>query len=214
MSDQESDVRRFLWDDEDIESLGFPGEGNRSLSAIAQRGIRGPFGRSLGLPKGCVMANLSPIDSTPILDYQKNIKPEDLIEDGLENEPHVTALYGLTETDPKPVIQVCKKFGPLTATLGLIEAFENEEYDVLKITVDSPDLAKLNAALKKLPHENDYPDFRPHVTIGYLKPGTAKAYVGGEVFKGKELTFNQVVYSDANKVKTLIELPGKNSAQS
>lgn len=189
-------------------------EVTRHAAAIERKGCRGPFGRSLGLPKGCVMADLSEVDATPILDYQKNIKPEDLAEDGLEKTLHVTALYGFTETDPKPVIKVCKKFGPLTATLGLIEAFENEEYDVLKITVDSSDLAKLNAALKKLPHENDYPEWKGHITIAYLKPGTARAYVGGDVFKDKVLTFNQVVYSDANKVKMLIELPGKNSAQS
>lgn len=152
------------------------------------------------------MANLSPADAAPILRYQESIKKDDLAPDGLEAELHVTALYGLTDNDPKQVTDVCKKFSPIKAILGSIEAFQNDEYDVLKVTVISSDLVKLNAALKTLPFENDYPDFSPHITLAYLKPGASKDYVGNDAFRGTELTFDQLLFSDADKKKTLISL--------
>jgi hypothetical protein len=53
----------------------------------------------------------------------------------------------------------------------------------------------VNAELAKLPHTTNFPDYHPHATIGYLKPGTGKKYV--ELFKDKqyEVVPEKIVYS-------------------
>lgn len=167
---------------------------------------RGPHGFSARGSKGCVMANLSDEQAEPIFDFLKTIDAKDLADDGLETEPHITVLYGLTSDSQGPVVVTCREFGPLTAMLGKVESFENPEYDVLKITVTSPDLTKANEALKKLPYSSDFPDYQPHLTLAYLKPGAAKKYVGSDIFKGTKLTFDSLVFSDSQKNKRTIKL--------
>jgi capsid protein/2'-5' RNA ligase len=172
---------------------------------LSRRFSRGPHGFSAG-SKGCVMANLSDEQADPIFDFLKTIDSADLAEDGIESEPHITILYGLASDSQGPVVVACREFGPLKAILGKVEAFENPEYDVLKITVTSPDFEKLNSALKALPYESDFPDYQPHLTLAYLKPGMAKEYVGSTVFAGTELIFDSVVFSDSQKNKRTIKL--------
>jgi 2'-5' RNA ligase len=76
--------------------------------------------------------------------------------------------------------------------------FENEQYDVLKFDVQNSALYEINAKLCELPHTTNFPDYHPHATIGYLKPGAGKKYV--EKFKNKEyeVTPNRIVYSKPN----------------
>lgn len=188
-----------------ISILGFDPKDGDDGKNMSRGFSRGPYGFSAG-SKGRVMANLSDDQAGPILDYLKTIDVRDLAEDGLETEPHITALYGLTSDSQGPVVTVCREFGPIRATLGKIEAFSNPDYDVLKITVDSSELVKVNEALKKLPHENDFPTYRPHLTLAYLKPGTAEKYVGSDIFSGTALIFDSLVFSDSQKNRRTIQL--------
>jgi hypothetical protein len=48
---------------------------------------------------------------------------------------------------------------------------------VLKLDVDCDVLHKVNKELSKLPHTTEYPNYKPHVTIAYLKPGLGKKYL-------------------------------------
>lgn len=124
---------------------------------------------------------------------------------GLEDEPHTTLLYGLHSNDiaDEAVMEICKstEYGPLV--LENASLFENEKYDVLKFDVRNPVLAKVNGELAKLPHTTNFPDYHPHATIAYLKPGMGKAYTE----KLKDTTFevypNKIVYSkpDGSRVE-------------
>lgn len=158
--------------------------------------------------KGCAMAELTPSDAIPFLEYVESIPDEDINEEegGKEDSMHVTVLYGLLDKDPEAIIDACRSFGVITATLGLVESFDNDEFDVLKVTVISDDLKRLNAKLRELPYENDYPDYKAHLTLAYLKKGLAKEYVGNDVFKDFPITFDRIVYSDADKKRTEISL--------
>lgn len=119
---------------------------------------------------------------------------------GLEKNPHVTLLYGLhdNEIDPEEVKGICTKHKYPELKLHNVSAFKNDKYDVLKFDVDSEKLHQVNKELTSLPYTTDYPDYHPHSTIGYLKPGTADKYI--QKFKGKEYTVNpnKIVYSRAN----------------
>lgn len=116
---------------------------------------------------------------------------------GIEDEPHITVLYGLDKDVPnEDVEEIVEKIKPFEIELKNISAFENEKYDVLKFDIDNDYLHELNKMFKELPYKNDFPDYKPHATIGYLKVGTSKEYVG-ELDDEESLTIGveEVVYS-------------------
>jgi 2'-5' RNA ligase len=124
---------------------------------------------------GCAMLFLN---APEIEKIQESIDPSDLSGSGLEKEHHVTLLYGIhsNEVSEDEVFKACE-MTPHEVRLHNISLFENKEYDVLKFDADCPELQKANARLVKLPHTTDYPDYHPHATIAYLKPGTGSKYV-------------------------------------
>jgi len=162
-----------------------------------------------------------------VLKLGQTIAPEDLYhgeegsdsygpEYGLETEPHITALYGLETQEPADVRKLLENFGPVTAKLGKVSLFENENrpYDVVKIDVEGPDIHRLNAELKKLPYKSDFPDYHPHVTLAYVKKGTGKKYVGAKsVLTGKTITFDTLKFSDAERNKTDLPLGEKPASE-
>lgn len=131
---------------------------------------------------GCLMLDFNISNWDKIL---KTINEKDVYKKsgfGYEKEPHITALYGFlpNEVSENMVKRVVQKYtidkNKIFATLTNISFFESEEYDVLKFDVDSPELEELNSVLSKLPNKNDFPDYHPHMTLAYLKKGTAKKY--------------------------------------
>ena len=98
---------------------------------------------------------------------------------GLEKDPHVTLLYGLhsDEIHDDVVKEICTSHKYENIVLECVSAFNNEEFDVLKFDVKGDSLHECNEKLSKLPHTTNYPDYHPHATIAYLKPGTAEKYV-------------------------------------
>lgn len=151
--------------------------------------------------KICIMANLSEKDSSKIQDLVKSIPEKDLYKEGdeygREKETHATILYGLlpgkvTLDDVKESIA---DYGPVEMTLGKVNKFENDKYDVLKIDVESTDLGALNERLSELPNENDYDDYKPHITLAYVKKGTQNELVGDTRFEGDKITVNAAIFS-------------------
>lgn len=140
-----------------------------------------------------------------------NIDEQDIFEDeedpsfGLEKEPHVTLLYGLhcDECDDDDVIKRSKFESKNPLVLKNISVFKNEKFDVLKFDVDHEDLHKINKSLAELPHTNSYPDYHPHATIAYLKPGTSEKYL--QAYEGRSFDVHpkHIVYSkpDGSKLK-------------
>lgn len=136
-------------------------------------------------------------------EFHSEIEPADVYTEegdrsfGLEDEPHTTLLYGLhsNEIDDSTVMEICRstEIGPMT--LVNVSLFENEKYDVLKLDVQNSALYQINSKLTQLPHTTNFPDYHPHATIGYLKPGSGEKYV--EKFRNKqyEVTPEKIVYS-------------------
>ena len=132
------------------------------------------------------------------------IDPEDIYTEegdrtyGLENEPHVTLLYGLHsyEINDQDVIDVCKEKKVGNIKLYNASLFENKDYDVLKFDADNDVLFEINKNLtENFPYSTDYPDYRPHSTIAYIKSGKGAKYI--DMLKGKEFiaTPDKIVYS-------------------
>lgn len=114
---------------------------------------------------------------------------------GLETESHVTLLYGLHEDvkDEDVLNASCK--GIESIQLHNISLFSNDKFDVLKFDAKGNFLFDINRELSKLPHTTDFPDYHPHCTVAYLKPGKGKEYV--KLFSERlyEVFPTKVVYS-------------------
>ena len=159
--------------------------------------------------RGCVMLYF---DFPEMTDIQREIDPADIYEEegdrtfGLEDEPHVTLLYGLDkEVTSKQVKDILNGFTFGKCKFHNASLFENE-YDVLKFDVDGDSLHKANKALCELPYKNDYPDYHPHATIGYLKKGAGKKYC--DKLKGQEhlLSPTYAVFSQPDGTKNKINI--------
>ena len=162
---------------------------------------------------GCAMLYF---DFPTINEIHDIINPKDVYEDptnptfGLETEPHTTLLYGLhdgvTEQDIKNILDKFT-FGKCKITTASL--FENENFDVLKFDVSGEGLYEANAELNKYPNTQNFPDYHPHMTIAYLKPGKGKQYadkLNGQEF---ELTPTHAVYSMPSGEKKKIQINTK-----
>jgi hypothetical protein len=169
------------------------------------------FGKPAEEKVSSTQVNIPKEEIKPFIDYTNKIPEKELYTDeegyGRETEPHVTALYGLKTKNPKDVESVIKKFGDVEIELGKTSLFRNDKYDVLKVDVKSEDLTKLNKLLRdKLDYKSDFPDYHPHLTIAYLKPGEGEKYVDDKTFEGKKFKLSELTFSPAEGGKTPLKL--------
>jgi len=117
-----------------------------------------------------------------VTSMQKTIDEDDLFikeegdwNYGLEDEFHITVKYGIVTKDAEKVKKAVEGFQGGEVNLYNIDLFENDEYDVLKVNVDSDALSELNKALSdNLETHDSFPTYNPHVTIAYIKSGLGK----------------------------------------
>ena len=117
---------------------------------------------------------------------------------GIETEPHVTILYGFhDEVTADEVFGLVKEsipLKPIEVRIAGISIFSNPKFDVVKFDVKSEILTKLNGVVKQLPNTVDFPIYRPHITIGFVKAGEGQKYVKAfekeRIIKGTELIFS------------------------
>lgn len=161
---------------------------------------------------GCLMVFLD-VDKKSWKELQDMIDDEDLYTEegdssyGREDEPHVTILYGLhADIKDKDIEEDINEIKEPKIAFKSISSFDNPKYDVLKFDVESKDLHQLNKVFKEYPFTSNFPDYHPHATTCYLKPGKAKKYIklindyikeNGEL----EITPNKIVYSKADSTK-------------
>ena len=119
---------------------------------------------------------------TLIKDIQKTIPKEDLydkqnekgwIENGLQKLMHITILYGIKDKDFDIIEEIYHKDNEIEVSTDRIDYFDNDEFTCAVIRCKSDNLRELHSKLKhKLNVKEDYPTYKPHMAIAYLKPGT------------------------------------------
>lgn len=144
------------------------------------------------------------------------IPDEDLAADGREADPHVTVKYGLHTPDPGAVRRVVQGFGPVTVTLGRTAYFAGgdasiqrggDAYDVVYVEVLGDDVRFLNKLVSdSLPHTDTHPEYVPHVTLAYVRPGLGEKYAGRDAVEGLELTFTELDFADQEGAHTAVPL--------
>lgn len=128
-----------------------------------------------------------------------------------EDEPHITVKYGLHTNDPakvrKAIAECCD--WTISAAVGEVSIFKNDDFDVIKLDIESDDLHRLNAALRdSLENTETYPEYKPHVTLAYVKPGEGEGIAESvwNTAAGLELVFDSVTFSDKRREQTKIPL--------
>lgn len=120
-----------------------------------------------GKYNGCVMLNVSAseIEAIDLGIDKKDLQENELNPSG-ENPYHVTLLYGINTDTPQQEIADKIAFSGQEVETEKMDIFENDEFDVLILKV-KPDtwLMEINAELRTLDYENDYPDYVPHITL-------------------------------------------------
>lgn len=146
---------------------------------------------------------------------------------GREEEPHVTVLYGLQDAiPPQEFLDIVGSTNPFEITLEPITLFRNEKYDVVKMSVSSPELRELNRRVREgCKHVESYPDYKPHITLAYVKPGTCDRLEGTSpfddsvkmgqtsIFKDGKFTADKVVFSSFAGVKKPYDFKGCKSCK-
>ena len=158
---------------------------------------------------------LLPSQAKPFIDFASSIPDDKIYFDpndssyGREDEPHITVLYGLTDSNLSKLRELVSHRRPPRVRLGDTSVFSGDSYDVLKIEVFGSQLHSLHNLIKNnRPNEYSYPDYNPHLTIAYLKPGEGEAYSGDSRFSGKEFTFDKLELRDRQETSFSIQLTG------
>jgi hypothetical protein len=159
--------------------------------------------------------NLHGYIAQAVLAHAHAIPDSDLADGGRETEPHVTVKYGIHGSDVEAVRRALADADPVEIMLGRTSVFpatEDRQSDVLKVEVIGPGLHRLNKRLSAaLPHTDTYPDYRPHVTLAYLRPGAGRRHTGRDVVEGMAFVADRVRFSDRDGHCTDIPL-GKAAA--
>lgn len=134
----------------------------------------------LRVPKlGCVMLD---VEQLPVVDYvpseiggyySKN--PDFDWISGFDVRSHITLLYGLIDnahTIRREIDRVLQGWDSSDIWIDTLDSFESriegEPYSCIVGKVKGDSLAEAHARLSLLPHINTYPEYKPHVTLGYV----------------------------------------------
>ncbi len=126
---------------------------------------------------------------------------------GLEERPHVTIMYGLKE-DPNDLLERHSFYGDeFNITIGDIKSFRNnskEPYDVLILEILDTDggFEEIHSLLKSnLENDWKYDDYKPHMTLAYVKPNTCLNLEGiDHPLKNKRITVESITHTDPEEV--------------
>lgn len=146
-----------------------------------------------------------------------NVKETDLFVESDEEPPskrgrelnsHITVLYGINEKDPRRVLSLFRNVKPFVIDLGRVSLFKmNKDFDVIKVEAFSPRLQELNALVRRnVSTEQLYPDYKPHVTIAFVKKDTCDHLDGHVAFTNQRFVAREVQFSNVAGENAVIYL--------
>jgi 2'-5' RNA ligase len=135
---------------------------------------------------------------------RENIPSGILAADGRETDIHVTVKYGIHIVDFTVVREIFNDVKPIEVKLGKITLFDTaDDFDVIKIDMQSPELNRLNNIVSKNFEVTDtHPVYHPHCTLAYVKKGCGAPYNGNTAFEGRKVVLDSVLFSGKDNRKT------------
>ena len=130
---------------------------------------------------------------------------------GLETEPHITVKWGVDFDEPDKVIDILNGEKGGNVEVDGIEIFENDDFDVLVAVCKSKALQKIHKKLtEELEIEDTHPEYKPHITIAYMKKGMAKKYKNTALkaftYYLLNFDFDEVTFGSSKDQNTVIKL--------
>ena len=153
---------------------------------------------------GCLMLNLTPATTAIVKYWARKFIPEDslnigegeTVEDCYEDTPHVTVKYGVHTDNPEDVAACLDGYGPVLLKFGKIAKFSREGEDVIHIEVDSNLLTEMNRELTEtLQCTSDFQEYRPHITLAFVKSGTCDHLLGNDFFNILSDTVSECLFA-------------------
>lgn len=157
------------------------------------------------------MALASPSHSPHIIKFGKTVIPQSILytkpdDDsyGYNETPHVTLKYGYSpDLNKQNLASILKGVKPFNVILHALTQFNNPDFDVVKFDVESPVLQELRYRANLFPNQDSFPDYKPHMTLAYVKP---KSFTCLKENLSIKIPIKQFEYSGANGRKILINL--------
>ena len=141
----------------------------------------------------------------------------DLSIEGRENEPHVTVQYGFeASVDAKKIRGALSlgSFGPVPVKFteaGFLPD-SGKGYDVVWVGVEkTSELLALRECVRGAgPVVDTFPEYNPHATLAYVKPGKGPLYAAAfqDEFRGKGCVVDKLTFSEASGSREVIPLLG------
>lgn len=158
----------------------------------------------------CLLFNLPGDLAYEVRQVGDMIPHTDLAEDGKELNPHVTIKFGLHTNDAEEVRKEIQDLSPVAIQIGKASCFKADTHDVVKLDILSDGLHDLNGRVsERLECTDTYPDYKPHITLAYVKPGLGEHYAKRlNLLEGRVASFDRAIFSDKKRVWYPIKLLG------
>lgn len=141
------------------------------------------------------------------------LKDDPKEEYGYESKPHITVLYGLeNEDDYFKIRKSLASFGEVPFTIGNIGSFRHDTnpYDVIILEIESTKLKQLHTQLReKYKNQYKYPEYKPHMTLAYVKKGECKDIEGPCAWTGTKYKAPKMIWSHTDGYYLDIPFTGK-----
>lgn len=176
----------------------------------------GKFSSATPYKKANVQIGLPATAAAKIFEVSARIPDEELGGDGREDKPHITVKFGVEENINKLYWAVGEQ-APFTITLGKTHVFKpsssSDGQAPVVAEAHAPDLGVLHelvdSAVGNRPDDFEY---KPHVTLAYVKPEVADKYEGLDWVEGLSFTVDSLTLSRSTGVKTEIPFGYKKTA--
>lgn len=157
------------------------------------------------------MAIVPKTHSQNIIKFGKTVIPQSILytkpDDssyGYDDNPHVTIKYGYSpDLNKQDLATILRGVKPFNVILHALTQFNNPSFDVVKFDAESPVLRELRARADTFPNQDKFPDYKPHMTLAYVKPASFR-YLKEQL--NITVPIRHFEYSGANGRKILINL--------
>lgn len=124
------------------------------------------------------------------------LRPEDVIE--YEDIPHITVKYGIHDSTADKVFNLLAPFlfNGISCSILNTDLFEGAEDDAVVLRVESEYIRKINTIVSEnIENTNTYPEYIPHITLGYVKKGTGNLYIGRTILDMVSFNVGELQFS-------------------
>jgi GGDEF domain-containing protein/2'-5' RNA ligase len=158
--------------------------------------------------------NLAPEQASKVKNAGMMIPDHELAGNGREEQPHITVKYGVHDQAAETLRERLARTKPFQATLGKIKTFPPTENSgnaaVVHAEVHAPELEQLHKEVAKhVGNKADDFEFRPHITLAYVKPEVAHKYEGRSDLVGTKVPIKSITVSQRDGRQVEIPLGGE-----